>query len=164
MLHARTLSLALLAAAAMGVAGCGGDDSGSGGDDEAQVKEVVTSYAAAVADRDGDKACDSMTDAARKQVEQAGQVIGAEGCGAIIEKATEDATDKERDQLKDLVVTSVKIDGDHAVVQVKAAGETGDPSNLVKQDGEWKIDVNDASTGTATAATVERPTVSVTTP
>jgi hypothetical protein len=156
MLHARTLSLAILATAALGVVGCGGD---SGGDDESQVKDVVTSYANAIADRDGDKACGYMTEAAQKQVEAAGKALGADGCGEVIEKVTEDASDKEKDQLKDIEVTSVKIDGDRAVVQVKAAGETGDPSNLVKEDGDWKIDADNASSErpTATAATIDRP-------
>jgi hypothetical protein len=160
MLHVRTLSLALLTAAAVGVAGCGGDD--SGGDDEAQIKDVVTSYAAAIADKDGDKACGFLTDSAREQVEKAGEALKADGCADVMEKVTEEASDDDRDQLKDIEVTSVKIDGDRAVVQVKAAGETGDPSTLVKEDGDWKIA---ADQDPATAATVERPeAATVTTP
>jgi hypothetical protein len=160
MLHARTLSLALLATAAMGVAGCGGDDSG-GGDDESQIRDTVTSYAAAIADKDGDKACGFLTESARKQVESAGEAIDADGCAEVMEKVTEEASDDDRDQLKDIEVTSVKIDGDRATVQVKAAGETGDPSTVVKEDGEWKIaadqDAGTATAETATAATVTSP-------
>jgi hypothetical protein len=160
MLHARTFSIALLAALAMGVAACGGDDSGGGGDDESQIRDVVSNYAVAIADKDGDTACGFLTASARKQVESAGEAIDANGCGEVMEKVTEEASDDERDQLKDLEVTSVKIDGDRATVQVKAGGETGDPSTLVKEDGEWKIAADEGGTATAespSAATVTSP-------
>jgi hypothetical protein len=170
MLHRRTLSIALLSAAALAVGGCGGDDSGGGGgggDDESQIRNVITSYAAAVADRDGDKACGYLTDTARQQIEAVADSLDADGCAGVMEKLTEQASSDDRDQLKDIKVTSVKIDGDRATVQVEAAGEKGDPSTVVKQDGDWKIDA-DMGGGTATAekptaATVERP-APVTTP
>jgi hypothetical protein len=157
MLHARTLSLALLATAAMGVAGCGGDDSG-GGDDESQIRDTVTSYAAAIADKDGDKACGFLTSSAREQVEAAGEALKADGCGDVLEKVTEEASDDERNELKDIEVTSVKVDGDRATVQVKAGGDSGDPSTLVKEDGEWRIaPAQDAGTTTAESATLTSP-------
>jgi hypothetical protein len=160
MLHARTLSLALLTTAAIGVAGCGGDDSGGGGDDDSQIRDTVTNYAAAIAEKDGDKACDFLTKSAREQVEAAGKAMDAGDCGEVLEQATEQASDEEREQLKDVEVVSVKVDGDRATVQVKAGDDTGDPSTLVKEDGEWKIAV-DQDTGTETAkaapATVASP-------
>jgi ketosteroid isomerase-like protein len=165
MLHPRTLSLALLATAALGVAGCGGDDSG-GGDDEAQVREVVSDYAAAIADSDGDKACGYLTNDARTQVEAAGKALDVDGgCAEVMEKATAQASDDERKQLENIEITSVEINGDRAVVQVTADGEKGDPSTMVKEDGEWRI-AADREPGTATA---ERPsaatvTLSSTTP
>ena len=78
MLHARTLSIAVLSAAALVAGGCGGDSGGGGGgggDDESQIRDVITSYASAVADRDGDKACGYLTDAAREQVEKAAKAL-----------------------------------------------------------------------------------------
>lgn len=165
MLHARKLCLAVLSIAALAAAGCGGDDSGGGGggggggDDESQIRDVVTSYAKAVADRDGDQACGYLTDAARKQLEAVGPAIGANGCPDIMVKVTESASDKEREQLGDLKVTSVEVDGDHATVEVEAAGRKGDPSTLIKQDGTWKIEPTSGG-GTATAATA----ATVTTP
>lgn len=162
MLHPRTLSLALLATAALGVAGCGGDDSGGGGDDEAQVRDLVTNYAAAIADSDGDKACGYLTNDARAQVEAAGKALDVDGdCGAVMDKATEEASDEDRKELEDIEVTSVEVNGDRAVVQVTSGGETGDPSTVVKEDGEWRIAANE-DPGTATA---ERPkAATVTTP
>ena len=161
MLHLRTLSLALLATAALGVSACGGDDSGGSGDDEAQVRSVVTDYAAAVGDRDGDKACGFLTESARKQVEAAAEALDANGCAEVLEKVTENVSDDERDKLNDIEVSSVEIDGDRAVVKVKVDGEDGAPSTLVKEDGDWRIAADDTG-GTATAATaatVERPTM-----
>jgi hypothetical protein len=170
MLHARTLSIAVLSAAALAAGGCGGDSGGGGGgggDDESQIRDVITSYASAVADRDGDKACGYLTDTARKQIEAIADSIDAEGCAGVMEKLTEQASKDDRDQLKDLKVTSVKVEGDRATVQVEAAGEKGDPSTVVKQDGDWKIDAQmGGGTATAekpTAATVTRPSP-VTTP
>jgi hypothetical protein len=163
MLHARTLSIALLAIAAMGVAGCGGDDSGGGGDDESQIRDVVSNYAVAIADKDGDTACGFLTESARKAVESAGEALDANGCAEVMEKATAEASDDERDQLKDIEVTSVKIDGDRATVQVKAAGETGDPSTLVKEDGEWRIAANEGGTATAESPTVSTPSAATVT-
>jgi hypothetical protein len=52
----------------------------------------------------------------------------------------------------------VKVDGDRATVQVKAGGDSGDPSTLVKEDGEWRIaPAQDAGTTTAESATVTSP-------
>jgi hypothetical protein len=156
MLHLRTLSLALLATAALGVVGCGGDDSGGGGDDESQIRDVVRNYAAAIADKDGDTACGFLTESARKQVEAAGAALDADGCGEVMEKVTAQASDADRQQLKDAEVVSVKVDGDRATVQVKAGDETGDPSTLIKEDGEWRIDV-DQGAGTSTAESATTP-------
>ncbi len=162
MLHARTLSIALLSTAALAVAGCGDDDSGGGGGgggDESQIRDVVSSYATAIADRDGDTACGYLTDAAREQLETLAKTLDVDGCPAVMEKVTEGVSGDDRDKLGNIDVTSVKVDGDHATVQIEAAGEKGDPSTLVKQDGDWRIDVNvgDAGTATASAATVTAP-------
>ena len=114
-----------------------------------------------MADRDGDKACGYLTDTARKQIEAIADSLDADGCPGVMEKLTEQASADDRNQLKDIKVTSVKIDGDRATVQVEAAGEKGDPSTVVKQGGDWKIDAQmGGGTATAekpTAATVERP-------
>ena len=157
MLSVRTLSLALLATAALGVSACGGDDSGGGGDDESQIRAVVSDYAAAIADQDGDKACGFLTDQARESVEAAGRSLQADGCADVMEKVLEQTSEADRDDLKDIEVVSVEIDGDRATVRVKAGGDEGDPSTLVKEDGDWKIAV-DQDSGGANSATVESST------
>jgi hypothetical protein len=176
MRHARTLSVAVLSIAALAVGGCGGDDSGGGGggggggsDDEAQIRDIVSNYATAIADRDGDKACSYLTDAARQQLESLAKTLDVDDCPAVMEKVTEDVSSDDRDKLADITITSVKVNGDRAVVQVEADGVKGDPSTLIKQGDDWKIDVNMNGSGTATAnsatVTAERPSVAtVTTP
>ena len=159
MLHARTLSIAALAVVALAAPGCGGDDSGAGGDDESQVRDTVTNYASAVADRDGDKACGYLTDAAREQVEKAAKALKADGCAGVMEKVTEGVSSGDRDKLGSLEVTSVKVDGDHATAQTKVEGEDTDPATLLKEGDEWHIDIDPAGSGAATAeaATVTSP-------
>jgi hypothetical protein len=84
--------------------------------------------------------------------------MDAGDCGEVLEQATEQASDEDRDQLKDVEVVSVKVDGDRATVQVKAGDDTGDPSTLLKEDGEWKIAVDqDTDTETAGSATATSP-------
>ena len=160
MLHARRLSVALLSIAALAAAGCGGDDSGGGGDDESQVREVVTSYTAAIADGDGDKACGYLSENARAEVDKAAQTLKADGCAGVLEKAAEGATDAEVEKVKNIEVTSVKITGDRATAQTKVEGESGTPAILIKEDGDWKIAPDESKTATAetpTAATVTAP-------
>src|SRR3954469_7841526 len=126
MLHARTLSVAVLSIAALALGGCGGDDSGGGGgggggDDESQIRDVVSSYASAIADRDGDTACGYLTAAARQQLVALAKTLKVDDCPAVMRKITEDVSKDDRDKLADLTITSVKVNGDRAVVQVEAA-------------------------------------------
>jgi hypothetical protein len=162
MLHARKLMLAVLALSAVAAGGCGGDDSGGGGggDDEAQVRDVVTSYASAVADGDGDEACGYLSDGALKAIEKAAEAVDADGCAGVLEKATEDASAEDVEQVKSIKVTSVQITGDRATAQTAVAGEDSSPAMLVKEDGDWKIAPDETDTATAerpTAATVTTP-------
>jgi ketosteroid isomerase-like protein len=164
MLHARKLMLAVLALSAIAVGGCGGDDSGGGGggggDDESQVRDVVTSYAGAVADGDGDKACGYLSDSALAQIEKAAEGLKVDGCAGVLEKATEGASDDDIDKVKNMEVTSVKITGDRATAETEVEGEDNSPAMLVKEDGEWKIAPDESPTATAerpSAATVTTP-------
>ncbi len=158
MLHARKLSLAVLALAALAASGCGSDDSGGGGgggDGEAQIRDVVTGYASAVADGDGDKACGYLSQAARDRIEQAADTVDASGCPGVIEKVTDTASADDRDKLGALEVTSVTVSGDTATAQTHVEGDKTDPAKLVKEDGAWKIDIDTG--GASATATVSTP-------
>jgi hypothetical protein len=157
MLRARTLSVIVLSFAALAAAGCGGDSSG-GGDDESQVKDALTSYAKAVADQDGDKACGYLSKSALAQIQAAEKTAGTKNCADTLEAATKDASSADLKKLGDVEITSVKISGDTASAETKIAGEPSTTAELVKEDGDWKVALEGTDGGTATANTVEQAT------
>jgi hypothetical protein len=129
------------------VLGCGG----SGDDPEAVVHDFLT----AVADGNGDKACDQLTGSARRELLAA---TGKESCDAAAQRVSNGLSDDEKDKLKhaDLSATlpedqkakekgaspgelqelrSHKLGENEAIVHVKG----GDDVPLEKVDGDYKI-------------------------
>lgn len=166
--RARPLSLLFVTSAAVALSACGGDDGGgsttggasSGGEDREQITSLVTDYTNAFADGDFDKACDYLTDEARKEIERAAEQVDANGCADALDKVTEGLDDKTKDSLRGIRVTSIEIDGDRAVVKTKVTGtgEQTDPATVVREDGEWRIaPTSQQQVATATAPTVTTP-------
>lgn len=130
--------------------GCGGDDgdggsAGKGGassGQEKQVREVLRTWAQAVADDDVEKACDQLT---RRAQEKAAETIpGARSCEAAHRQALavigEDNRRKLVDQLDD-VALDVKISGDEA--ELSSPNRPGTEAiKMRREDGEWKLDHN----------------------
>jgi Domain of unknown function (DUF4878) len=129
MFHSRRIATACVGAAALlGVAACGG------GGDEGDAEDTVKSFAGALADKDGKKACDQLAADAKNQFEQSGQK-----CEDLLQLAFASISEEERNELKD-IEPDVSVDGDTATAKVPNIGEEGDSEiKLKKEDGDWKI-------------------------
>ncbi|MEA2449515.1 MAG: hypothetical protein QOG63_1447 [Thermoleophilaceae bacterium] len=130
----RTPSAAIVAAAALALAGCGGADAPS---DEAAIKTVVHDYFIAFADGDGTKACDQLGADTRTKIEQ-----GARGkdCATALEDAAK------RPQIKPYLtgfrkveILKVTVAGRDASAKVKAIGAITTMPLRKEIDG-WKIE------------------------
>ena len=133
----RSFNLRLLLAAAavcalvLAAFGCGGDDdSGSGGDAKAEVTAVVEE---SVAFEDPATICEeNFTDNALEENYD----------GKDREELVADCSEDEPDDLTDIEVSGVKVDGETATAEVSAkqGGESGEFTiELLEEDG-WKID------------------------
>ena len=124
------------AVALIGVAACGGGDDDDGG---GSPEETVKAFANALADADGDKACDQLTKNVRGQIEATGAKCG-EQLGSLAGAASSD----EKNKLKE-IDPEVSVDGDNATAKVPNIGGEGTSDiKLKKEDGDWKIDLEQA--------------------
>src|SRR4051794_39430261 len=129
----RASRAALVAAAAVVVAGCGG----SGDSDKREIESTLRGFYAAFADADGRKACDQLVETAQRNLAKRSRT---KDCPAAIVKAA-----KRPDiapytaRLRNAKVVSVEVAGDAANAKVRGIGATADVG-LRKQDGHWKID------------------------
>jgi hypothetical protein len=129
----RVLAVLCAAGMAFGVAACG-DDSGSGD----SPSDVALNFYKALADKDSGKACDYLSDKAAKSAE------GAGGCEKALDATIKETKPALLEAFGSLEASNEKIDGDKATVTLTptARGYTSghQEANLVKQDGDWKID------------------------
>jgi ketosteroid isomerase-like protein len=115
--------------------------SACGGSDEDDVRSASEDFVAAFKDENWEEVCSLMTDKSKAQLERAGQVLDANGgCEGVWEKASKFIGDKAKRQLDDFEIESVKVDGDTATVTVTNAEAKGQPTQLRKEDGEWRVD------------------------
>ena len=122
----RPFGLSILAVVALAGAGCGESEAESARDD---VESAVKEFAAALKDKDYDKACDSITDGSRELVESQGK--GGAKCPEILkQQPAEDIPD-------DIEVDSVEI-SENATVRIKGQDR---PAKLKKEGDEWKFDL-----------------------
>lgn len=135
----RAASTTLAIAACAALAGCGGD--GRGGDgrgaDERAVAEAVRGYLAAVAERDGARACAHLTRNAQLGVFEFRRVHAApdhpdEACAEVVR---ETAARLDEARLRDAAVEEVAVDGDRATARVAGA-----EALLRRVGGRWLID------------------------
>jgi hypothetical protein len=95
------------------------------------VAATFQEFADAVADGDGDAACDVLSDDAAEQFAEGQQ---ATDCEAAVEGFDEDL----QDDFGDIEPDEIEVDGDRATV----TGEAGDVEldlELERQDGDWQI-------------------------
>ncbi len=122
----RRWGLAALAALALtaGIAACG--ESGA-------VEDALQDARKAAADQDFDKFCDSLS---KKALEQAGG--DADACAKLLESAGGDEIAE--DAKKDFEIKEVEVDGDKATVTTQTEGKDEEKAQLIKEDGDWKIE------------------------
>ena len=107
---------------------------GCGESDEDQIKTQVDTLYAAVADGDGEAACEVVTEEAKKQSEESED----KSCAQAIEDGAKELNDDQRERLANIEISEVKVDGDSATVTVKS-GDDEEQLNLKKEDDEWKL-------------------------
>ena len=123
----RVATLLVGAVALFGVAACGGSD-------EDDAKDVVKDFMNGLADEDGQKVCDQLSQSAKEPIERSGA-----DCGEQFEGLAREATQENKDQLKD-IDPDVSVDGDEATAKVPNIGGPGESEiKLKKEDGDWKI-------------------------
>ena len=154
-LHSRTL--ALVAAASLLAAGCGGGEekdadnarpsttpsagtpAGNGGDEEG-VRDAITDVADAIQDKDYEKVCDRFTDDVRKRLESGARKAGGGTCAELLRRFDKGGAIADRiGKPEDLKFERVTVEGDTATVEIK---DERQPTRLVKERGQWKLDVN----------------------
>ncbi|HNC16339.1 MAG TPA: hypothetical protein PLV77_10585 [Solirubrobacterales bacterium] len=120
----RLIGVAVLGAALL-LAGCGGDS------DEDQAGEVVSNFAAALADGDYAAACEMYSPKTHEFFKDTSDVTG--GCEPGIERVYSGLSHEKLEAYGD--VEEVTIDGDKATVEQAS----GDYTILQKVDGEWML-------------------------
>ena len=132
----RSGSLALLVAAALLAAGCGGGDAG-------KAEDTVSTAVSGLAEGDGKQVCDQLTVGAQKQILAllADNPLGfpdikAKSCVEGITRLHAALTPEQRNVLIDGEVGEAKVTGDKATVRVIGLGMQAD---LQKFDGTWMI-------------------------
>lgn len=109
-----------------------------GGSDEDDVRSASEDFVSAFKDENWEEVCSLMTEKSRAQLEQAGEALDAKGgCPAVWEKAKEFLPPETEKQLDDFEIDTVKVNGDTATVTTTDA--KGSPTQLIKEDGEWRI-------------------------
>jgi hypothetical protein len=128
MLWNKTLPFVAAAGLAVGLAACGGSDS----DD---VKSALQNYNKAVATKDATKACDLLSDAAKK-------TIGGRSCEQTLKSGFALLNAKQLDAFKSTTIKNVKVTGSKATATITFPKDSGVPDQtqtLVKENGAWHL-------------------------
>ena len=99
---------------------------------------AIQSFAKAVADGDGQAACDELTAEAQRAVRS--DAGGQANCPRVYELASDALSEDEKDELRDVDPKDVEEDGDRATAKVDNLSGGGESEiKLVREDGDWKI-------------------------
>ena len=116
------------------IAGCGGTS------DTEKVEQTVESYLTALADGDGQTACDELSgDGQRDLIAMANSQLpefGTLDCAAVVEQLNGSMGPDEEALLREAKITEVQIEGDIATAMIE--GATVSPE-LVRFDDRWLI-------------------------
>ena len=128
MLLSKALPFVAAGGLALALSACGGSDS----DD---VKASLEDYNQAVANKDADKACDLLSDAAKK-------TIGGRSCVTTLEAGFRLLQPKQLAAFKGTEIKNIKVNGDKATATITFPKDSGVPEQtqtLVKENGEWHL-------------------------
>jgi len=129
----KRIAVAVVALALLSVAGCGGSsDSGSSSDEE-QIQALVDRYEQAVIDGDYTAACETLSSEAMDEINNLKEF---DSCEELVEVGMSSLSESQKEELANL--SDIQVDGDTAT----AEGRDGTLA-FVKEDGEWKTDLND---------------------
>jgi hypothetical protein len=128
----RSAAVALIAVGSIAVAACGGSS------EQDKIKRTVTTYLHALADGDGEKACDQLTGDQQRAVGEAGAQAGIGGgsCPGVVRTIAEKLDDGQKSTLRDATVEKVTITGDAAKATIDGAPNVPE---LTKSGGDWLI-------------------------
>jgi hypothetical protein len=121
-------------------AGCGDDDTGPEGSDAQQIRALYEEFQDAALAADGDAACERLTADARREVRQLASVTMASSgdCAAALSGLMKASKASGLVQ-KRAVVKGVRVDGDSATAMLSDGGRKPVPTEVVREDGEWKL-------------------------
>lgn len=125
-------AVVVVSVALLGVAGCGGSDSGSSSDDQAAIEALASQYAQTALDGDFAATCKLLTPESLKKIDDI-KVFGS--CEELMKTGLGGLPDDEVKKLGE--ITNLEVNGDTATAE--ARGET---VNFEKVNGEWKLAVN----------------------
>lgn len=122
-------------AACVALGACGGGES-----DEDAVRETLRTYLGAVAEGDGDKACDLLTGEAKRQALDAFATdlpeLAPTSCGDGLTKLAESLGEDEKQLLRDPGEIEVDVTGETATATLEAATQEAE---LTKSGDTWLI-------------------------
>jgi hypothetical protein len=101
------------------------------------VTAAIVDFGEAVADGDGDAACELLTEDAQDQITEGAQ---GQDCEDLIEFVSGQLEDDDKDELRDIEPEDVEVDGDTATATIPEVVEGGEEEiELVREDGDWLI-------------------------
>ncbi len=125
---------AILAAAAIVVAGCGGSA-------EDRAGSTVHGYLDAFVDGDGARACSLMASAVRADfVARMRRDMKTSDCGIAIDRIHNQAGPRVLRALKHAKVSDVQVRGETATARI-TSGSSSTVTTLLREHGEWRISV-----------------------
>ena len=120
--------------AALTVGACGGGSAS----DETAVKKAVKGFYNALADKDANKACNSISKQGQEEITAATRRTGKkQTCPQVFRLFLSFSTSGIK-QAKNIKVSDVKVDGKKAKASV-SLGSRKSPVALVKEGGDWKL-------------------------
>lgn len=129
---AESLLVPVTVALVLSLVACGG------GSDEDDVRAASEDFVAAFKDENWSEVCTLMTKQSKAQLEQAGELVQADGgCEDVLKKVATRIPPATKQELEDFEIDTVKVNGNTATVTSTSA--KGAPAQLRKEDGEWKV-------------------------